>query len=67
MKYKSYREKRALEERRAFGDIKGFFTFIAYVLRFRLKELFLLLIVLLITIVVLQYMHFDFTVLRFGK
>jgi hypothetical protein len=43
MKYSQFREEQA-----AFGKINGLFTLIAYLIRFRMKELFFILILFLL-------------------
>jgi hypothetical protein len=66
MKYKSFREKKARDEQRAFEDIRGIFTFLAYILRFRLKEVLILLVIVLLAIICLQFLGFNFSIIR-GK
>jgi hypothetical protein len=58
MKYSDYKE-----EQKAFGKINGLFMLIAYLIRFRMKELFFILILFLlawiVTIIINPSMAFS--------
>ncbi len=59
MKYKEFKEKKA-EEDQAFKRINSILTFIAYILRYRFKEFLIVLVIILASMVLLQWMGFDF-------
>ncbi|MCK9282406.1 MAG: hypothetical protein M0P71_17460 [Melioribacteraceae bacterium] len=62
--YNDYKLKKARESEKAFENIKGIWTFLGYIIGYKSKELFVLIILILSAIVILQYIHFDFSLFR---
>lgn len=67
VKYRDFKIMRAEQKQKSFEKIKGVPTMIAYLVRFQLKELLLIGFFLLLLIVILQYIGFDWTILKKGN
>lgn len=62
--YTDYKLKKAKESEKAFENIKGIWTFLGYIIGYKSKELFFLIILILLAVIILQYIHFDFSIFR---
>lgn len=65
--YKALKIRRFEQECKDYNKISGLITLVAYIIRWKKKEALVLIIIILIAIIVLQYLHFDFSTLKFGK
>lgn len=65
--YKALKIKKFEQENKDYNKISGLITFLAYIVRWKKREALVLIVIILIAVIILQYLHFDFSTLKFGK